>query len=211
MKPLLQQRFDAAVADRQLLDHPFYRRWEAGELERRELTHYAEQYRHFETMLPLFLRRLSAKLGPGGARDLVDANLADEVSAPSHLALFERFASFYGAADAAMTPATRALVDAYSSVLRRGPVSALAGLLAYESQGAAIADSKAYGLEEHYGASNQALEFWREHGSIEGDHAQWTFDALESLRPSVAEVEQAARAVAEAWWSFLDERELEAA
>jgi pyrroloquinoline-quinone synthase len=211
MTPRLQQRFDDAIRDRLLLDHPFYQRWEAGELSREELTHYAEQYRHFETMLPLFLRRLSAKLGPGGARDLVDANLADEVSAPSHLQLFERFASFYGARDVEMSPATRALVEAYSDVLRRGPVAALAGLLAYESQGAAIADSKADGLAAHYGASRQALEFWQEHGSIEGDHAQWTFDALESLRPNIAEVERAARAVADAWWSFLDERELEAA
>lgn len=36
-----------SLADRQLLEHPFYRRWEAGELSREELTRYAEQYRHF--------------------------------------------------------------------------------------------------------------------------------------------------------------------
>jgi pyrroloquinoline-quinone synthase len=211
MTPLLQQRFDEAISDRQLLDHPFYRRWEAGELRRVELTHYAEQYRHFETMLPLFLRRLSAKLSPGPARDLVDANLDDEVAAPSHLELFEEFATFYGARPVEMTPATRGLVDAYTEVLHRGPVAALAGLLAYESQGAGIADTKAAGLHDHYGASRQALVFWHEHGSIEEDHAQWTFDALESLEPDVSEVQEAARVVAQAWWSFLDERELAAA
>lgn len=83
--------------------------------------------------------------------------------------------------------------------------------MAYESQGAAIADSKAAGLVEHYGVTDEALTFWTEHGSIEGDHAKWTFDALASLNPDLAEVNDAALLVGEAWWAFLDERELQSA
>ncbi len=211
MKTLLHQRFDAVLRDRQLLEHPFYRRWEAGQLSRDELRDYAQQYRHFEAMLPGFLRRLSDSLAPGPARNLVEANWRDEVTAPSHLELFDRFADFYGATNTEMTAATQGLLDAYAEVLERDSVAALAGLLAYESQGAAIADSKAEGLIDHYGASEAAASFWVEHGSIEGDHATWTFDALASLEPDVTEVERAARLVGDAWWSFLDERELQAA
>ena len=40
------------LRDRRLLAHPFYRRWEAGTLERAELAAYAAQYRHFEAALP---------------------------------------------------------------------------------------------------------------------------------------------------------------
>jgi pyrroloquinoline-quinone synthase len=206
----LQQSFFDALRDRQLLDHPFYRRWEAGELNREELTRYAEQYRHFERMMPQFLTQLRDNLAPGEARDLVEANLRDEVSPPSHLELFELFARSFDATDAAPSPAMRGVLDAYDGVARRGPVAALAGLLAYESQGAAVADSKGAGLVKHYEAPLEALLFWDEHGSIEGDHAEWTFDALTSLSPDLDEMRSAARLVGDAWWSFLDERELQA-
>jgi pyrroloquinoline quinone (PQQ) biosynthesis protein C len=207
----LQSRIDNALWDIQLLDHPFYCRWEAGELKRDELTHYAEQYRFFETTLPWFLQHLSELLSPGPAKDLVDANLADEVTPPTHVDLFEAFARFYDASWVSMSPATGRLVDSYAQVLARGPSSALAGLYAYESQGAAIADSKAAGLAKHYGADDDALVFWNEHGSIEGDHAKWTYDALSSLEPDLDEVAFATRFVGEAWWTFLDERELQSA
>jgi pyrroloquinoline-quinone synthase len=206
----LQQSFFDALRDRQLLDHPFYRRWEAGELTRDEITRYAEQYRHFETMMPEFLTRLRDELEPGEARDLVGANLRDEVSPPSHLELFELFAAAFGAVKTAPSPAMQGIMDAYDGVARSGSVAALAGLLAYESQGASVADSKGAGLAKHYQAPLEALLFWDEHGSIEGDHAEWTFDALASLSPDLDEVRRAARLVGDAWWSFLDERELQA-
>lgn len=205
----LQQSFFDALSDRQLLDHPFYQRWEAGELTRDELTKYAEQYRHFEAMMPEFLTRLRDELSPGVARDLVEANLLDEVSQPSHVELFERFAASFDATDAPPSPAMAAIIDAYDSVARQGAIPALSGLLAYESQGAAVADSKGAGLAKHYDVPAEALVFWDEHGSIEGDHAQWTFDALASLQPDLDEVRGAARVVGDAWWSFLDERELQ--
>jgi pyrroloquinoline-quinone synthase len=205
----LQQSFFDALRDRQLLDHPFYRRWEAGELSRDDLTRYAEQYRHFETMMPAFLTHLRDELQPGEARDLVEANLRDEVSPPSHLELFELFANSFHATDAPPSLAMQGIIDAYDGVAHRGTVAALAGLLAYESQGASVADSKGAGLAKHYEAPLEALLFWDEHGSIEGNHAEWTFDALTSLSPDLDEVRSAARLVGDAWWAFLDERELQ--
>ena len=48
----------AALDGKRLLDHPFYRRWEAGEVTLGELADYASQYRHFESYLPNFLGEL---------------------------------------------------------------------------------------------------------------------------------------------------------
>ena len=203
----LQATLDTALADLQLLKHPFYQRWEAGELHRDELTDYVEQYRYFEAMLPIFLESLSEQLPVGPSKDLVLANLSDEVSPPSHLDLLEQFARFLDADESAISPAMLALVSSYSSLLQRSPASSLAGLWAYESQGAAIADSKAEGLVDHYGAGPDAIAFWSAHGTIEEDHAKWTLEALESLDPDVDEVRSAALLIAQAWWSFLDERE----
>src|SRR2546421_381461 len=42
----LIERLDAVRARWNVLDHPFYLRWERGELERSELAFYAGEYRH---------------------------------------------------------------------------------------------------------------------------------------------------------------------
>ena len=102
----LEASLRAALVDRQLLDHPFYRRWEAGTLSEGELAAYAEQYRHIERELPVTLAAIAAALPPGRARELVEANLADELGSPEpHAELFESFAGPAGAAaDAPATP-----------------------------------------------------------------------------------------------------------
>jgi len=207
----LEENLALVLSDCQLLDHPFYRRWEAGELRRDEITKYAEQYRYFESMFPTFLRELSAQLPEGPIRDSVLDNLSDEITPPSHLTLFEKFAMWFDASDAPISPAMSWLVDSYSELLTRGPGASLAGLWAYESQGANIAHFKAEGLARHYGATAGALEFWMAHGLVEEDHAKWTFDALSLLEPDINDVVPSARLIGQAWWSFLDEREAMAA
>ena len=211
MTTYLGSALESSIRDRKLLSHPFYRRWEAGGLSIEELRLYAEQYRYFEEMLPQFLQQLADQLPEGFARESVQKNLADEISSPSHLELFERFADFYRASPAPISPAMKRLVDAYYDVLTQSPATALAGLWAYESQGASISDSKAEGLSNHYAASDEALAFWLAHGTIEGDHARWTLEALEELQPDEETVRDATRRIGEAWWEFLDERELIAA
>jgi pyrroloquinoline quinone (PQQ) biosynthesis protein C len=204
----LEAVLESSISDRKLLSHPFYRRWESGGLSIDELRLYAEQYRYFEEMLPHFLEQLAMELPEGFARESVLKNLADEVAVPSHLELFERFAQFYQASDAPISPAMERLVDAYQEILEQGPSGALAGLWAYESQGAGIADSKAEGLATHYGASRESLDFWLAHGTIEEDHAKWTLEALQLLEPDEESAREATRLIAAAWWEFLDEREL---
>src|SRR6202034_1268271 len=94
-----------AIVGRHLLTHPFYRRWEAGTLAEGELAAYAEQYRHIERELPVTLAAIAAALPEGRARQLVEANLADELGSPEpHVQLFESFARPAGAAPAAPPP-----------------------------------------------------------------------------------------------------------
>lgn len=192
---------------RRLLTHPFYVRWEEGALSSDELTAYAEQYRFFEAYLPEFLTELASRLDEGPTRDAVLANLADEIADPSHLVLFDRFAEAYGAGDAVISPAMALLLAAYRTALDEGVDVALAGLLAYEEQGAEIAVSKRDGLVRHYGGVSPAIDFWAVHGSLEVDHAEWTARALESLSPREDSVARGIDLVGGAWWEFLGERE----
>ncbi len=197
------------LRDRRLLAHPFYRRWEAGTLERGELAAYAAQYRHFETALPGVLEHVVQNIDNPKARDLVQANLDDERGVPApHVELFEGFAEAVGApADADATPVTTALVELYTTVADESPVKALAALAAYEVQASEIATSKADGLRSRYGVTDAGALFWDVHSGVDEVHGAWIVEALAELACDTDEVRDAAARAAAAWWAFLDERE----
>ena len=197
----------SALAGRRLLEHPFYRRWEAGQVSISELSAYAGQYRHFETYLPCFLEHLAESLPEGGARDLVEANLTDEKGDPvPHVELFEHFATAVGAGAHAASPAMTALLTTYDDLLSQDPVSGLAGFLAYEGQAADVARAKGEGLRRHYGLDDQAVSFWEHHAKVDVHHRDWTKTALAGSVPP-HDVVSDLRQAADAWWAFLEERE----
>ncbi len=161
--------------------------------------------------------------GASEAAALVAENLADELGRPEpHLTLFDRFAASAGGSGndggtgpAAATPATPgpaadALVTTYFDLVAEGPVAALAGLAAYETQASAIASSKAEGLRRWYGIDAAGTEFWDVHAAMDADHGDWAVAALTLLGADADEVGRSARRGADAWWALLDEREAEA-
>jgi pyrroloquinoline quinone (PQQ) biosynthesis protein C len=194
---------------RRLLNHPFYRRWEAGTLALDELADYAGQYRHFEAVLPDALEQITERIEEPTARGLVQANLDDERAVPvPHLDLFDDFARSVGAElDAPAAPATAALVVMYRRVAERAPVEAMAALAAYEVQAPEIAASKAQGLRVRYGLDEAGTRFWDVHAGIDEHHGDWILDALAATGADAAVVRRSATDAAEAWWAFLDERE----
>lgn len=204
----LEVSLRAALVDRQLLDHPFYRRWEAGTLQPGELGDYAAQYRYFEASLPGILRTLLGRLEPGPAAELVERNLSDEESNPEpHVALFAAFASAVGAGDAAPSDATRRLLTTYQDLIESSAAEGLAALVAYEMQAPSIAASKAAGLRRHYEVNADGTLFWDIHATMDQDHARWGIEAVAALGAPEDRVVGAARSAAEAWWAFLDDRE----
>ncbi|HEY2429205.1 MAG TPA: hypothetical protein VGI06_09765, partial [Acidimicrobiales bacterium] len=131
---------NAATSGWRLLDHPYYRRWQAGTLSVSDLASYAAQYRHVERCLPDLLATTAGQLDDGPVRRLVERNLADERGNPtSHLELFDAFAAAVEAADEPATPATLQLVRTYEEAARTGPIEALSTVGAYEIQAAEIA------------------------------------------------------------------------
>jgi pyrroloquinoline-quinone synthase len=209
----LSTAVSATLVDRWLLNHPFYRRWEVGEVSLAELASYACQYRHFEAFLPSFLAQLVAVLPDGAARRLVAANLADEQGDPiAHLELFERFAHSVGAGDDDASAATSHLLATYKELLADGAADALAGFVAYEVQASEVAARKAEGLRRHYGLDSVAVSFWAHHAAVDVQHRDWALAALEDLTAASPGEPRlpALRRAADAWWRFLDEREAEA-
>ena len=204
----LRAVIDTELSGRRLLRHPFYQRWEAGELRDGELAAYAAQYRHFEAELPAMLRVILSELDPdSAAAKLVRDNLADEESNPEpHLTLFDRFAAAVDSQRSAPATATQTLLHTYRRSIAAGPAAGVAAVTAYEVQAPEIAATKARGLREHYAVDDAGALFWDVHASMDRDHAAWAIDALAAL-PDAEAALPALRATADAWWAFLDERE----
>src|SRR4051812_46072602 len=56
------QQLDARIAEFDLLCHPFYKAWSAGELSRDDLREYARDYYHHVDAFPTYLAELSMRL-----------------------------------------------------------------------------------------------------------------------------------------------------
>ena len=146
---------DAARERWNVLEHPFYTRWEAGELTREELARYAGEYRHAVVAL---------------ARAARTAHLhADEEAA--HIALWDEFANALGTEQHEPLSQTRCCADAWAGA--HDELGASAILYAIEAGQPAISETKLRGLLEHYGFSEDspAVEYFAVHGERDHEHA----------------------------------------
>ena len=103
---------DQEIAKYDLLQHPFYQAWSAGELTSRDLKFYGEQYYHQVSQFPTYLTSLHARLPEGAMRRDVLANAFDEeCAATPHSELWLRFVEGMGRTG---TDATAANADSRS-------------------------------------------------------------------------------------------------
>jgi pyrroloquinoline-quinone synthase len=208
MAARLDEVLQARLEGRRLLDHPFYRRWSRGEVSIEELRAYAAQYRHFEAALPGHLRTVADTATDGALREQALRNLDDE---QTHLALFDEFTSALGGeaetAPTSVSPAMADLLDVYRRAAARSAAEGFAALLAYETQSAGVAASKAAGLREHGILDGDGLGFWDLHATLDADHAAWAVDVLSRSDAAMSVLADTIGSAAEAWWVFLDERE----
>lgn len=184
-------RIDEARRRWDVLKHPFYERWECGELTREELAFYAGEYRHAVVALA---RAAAASGDEEHAREEAD-----------HVALWDEFAAAVDAPlDRAPTPETSDCETAWSQDER---FRALAVLYAIESAQPAISQTKLSGLAAHYGfdADDPAAAYFRLHAELDIEHARAAREALaEAPQSQVAELAAAAERALQANWRLLD-------
>jgi pyrroloquinoline-quinone synthase len=174
-----------------VLKHPFYERWECGELTREELAFYAGEYRH----VVVALARAAAATGDGEhAREEAE-----------HVALWDEFAAAVEAPlDREPTRETSSCAEAWSPAER---FQALAVLYAVESAQPAISRTKLAGLVEHYGFGphSPAAGYFRLHAERDVEHARSAREALAEAPPEqAAELAAVAERALEANWRLLD-------
>jgi pyrroloquinoline-quinone synthase len=212
------QQLDERIGKYDLLCHPFYRAWTAGELTRDDLREYACDYYHHVEAFPGYLAEFGIRLDEGELRRAVLANMADEKGDATsgglaHSELWLDFAEGMGARRkmAGHEPVTeiRNLVAFFNRVASEGtPEEALAAFYAYESQVPRVAKEKARGLREMYGAGERACRYFTLHTTADVYHSQvWRQQLAKQVEshPEAAEKALAAgEKAAKALWNALD-------
>src|SRR5918996_842867 len=135
------ERIEQARAKHNVLEHPFYVRWSAGELTGEELARYAGQYRHATEALARLCRQ-AADQAPPEHRDEIALHATEE---EAHVGLWDGFVEAAGGEiGAEPTAETAECVAAWAAP--DGYVTQLARMYAIESGQPEISRVKRDGL-----------------------------------------------------------------
>jgi pyrroloquinoline-quinone synthase len=173
-----------------VLEHPFYQRWSAGQLSAEELALYAGEYREAVVALARASQLAAEQAGEAAPEHAAGlARHADEEAA--HVALWDRFARAAAerAGDAATVSAgergSLAETDRCAQAWAAGEelLERLAVLYAIEASQPEIARTKLDGLSEHYGYQPEgpAVEYFTLHERLDREHARQARELIGEL------------------------------
>ncbi len=213
MNTLFIAELKELIAEKHLLQHPFYRMWEAGTLPPSALKHYAEQYYHLERNFPRFLSRIHTDCDNPAERQVITDNMYDEEHGPAnHRELWLRFAEAVGAErdmveQSDQLPETREAIATFERLAGESTLAGVSALAAYESQIPEVAGSKLQGLAKYYGVTaERGTAFFRVHQGLDAEHAAAWWQIIDE-RSATPEAKQSARAAVvagrDALWNFL--------
>jgi pyrroloquinoline-quinone synthase len=194
-----------------VLEHPFYQRWSAGELSAEELGLYAGEYRHAVVALARASALAAEKAGPEHA----DA-LARHAEEAAHVPVWDQFARAAGARPAGSAgqrplAQTEACVRAWTA--GGDLLEHLAVLYAIEAGQPEVSKTKLEGLSAHYGYSEEgpAAEYFVLHERLDREHAEQARELIARLiagLPDGADADEKmarrARAALHGNWRLLD-------
>ncbi len=186
----LTTQLDEARGRWDTLRHPFYQRWERGELRREDLALYSGQYRH----AVVALADLAAKGG--------DSEHAREERA--HVALWDDFVAACGGQVDEPLPETQRLVETFAAVAPGAEADAV--LYSIEASQPPVSQTKLNGLVGHYGFAPEApgTGYFRIHAELDKQHAAEAADRLAAANGSSEAALQRAESALAANWGLLD-------
>ena len=187
----LIERIDEARARWNVLEHPFYARWERGELTQQALSFYAGEYRHA-------VAALANTAAAGGSEE----HAAEE---RAHVDLWDDFAAALDAPlDRAPTAETTECAESWTCDDR---LEAAAIMYAVESSQPEIARTKLRGLVDHYGftAGSRGTQYFELHAERDEEHASTSAAVLREAPADDADrLVDAATAALKGNWQLLD-------
>ena len=202
MSESVWDRIEQSRAEHNVLEHPFYVRWSAGELTADELARYAGQYRHATEAIAKLCAD-AADAAPDGRRDELSRH-ADEEQA--HIGLWDSFVEETGG-EIGAEPTAETAECIHSWTAPDGYLSSLARLYAIESGQPEISRIKREGLSSFYGIDGgPGSEYFRVHETDDVAHAEESRTLIEeAMEPGDEDaIVEAATSAFRANWRLLD-------
>jgi pyrroloquinoline-quinone synthase len=182
-KTTFWSEIETTIAKYDLLKHPYYQAWSAGQLTSQDLQTYACQYYAHVEAFPSYLEALEQRLPQGELRSTIEENRQDELgsksaSGTSHSDMWLDFAYGMGASKTQLESTEticeiKELMNQFYDYSKKGQtIEALAAFYAYESQVPRIAEEKEAGLKNRYGADAKTCKYFAVHSIADIEHAQ---------------------------------------
>ncbi len=184
-----KQALDNKISEYNLLDHPFYQAWSAGELPVEALKCYAREYGAFISTLPK------------GWETLNDPETAEEET--EHIDMWADFADGLSTeVSEAQIPQVKTLLETAENLFSQSE-TALGALYAFEAQQPETAKSKLAGLKEFYQLPEKVEPYFETHSHNEHE-AEKLLERIGALPPDSQEaVVQACEQMSSALWDAL--------
>ena len=205
---------DDLIRERSILQHPFYRAWQRGELTSDQLATYSRVYYPHVAAFPGYLENAIDCAGDSVIRRALEQNLDDELTNPApHPELWLDFAAATGQERQAVkyaAPVAKAAesIATFDRLTNRDIASGLTALYAYESQQPEVAAEKLRGLRDCYGIHNpRALRYFAVHATADVEHRAAERSGIGRCLNSGASpgtIMNAAEQSLEAYWNLLD-------
>jgi pyrroloquinoline-quinone synthase len=191
-----------------VLEHPFYLRWSAGELAPEELELYAGEYRHAVVALAEASERAAGHARAAGSEH-AQALAGHAREEGEHVALWDEFAGAVSTgASTQNTPLPETVGCAQAWTAGDDLLEDLAILYVLEASQPAISQTKLEGLKAHYGMSvdTRGAGYFKLHAELDVEHAGHARRLIEELATPEDSERMLARAegALRGNWSLLD-------
>lgn len=206
----LFEKVSEIIAEKSILNHPFYQAWQKGVLKKEELQDYMVQYYHLESAFPRFQSAVHTNCADSEMRKVMLKDLVgEEGPETNHVDQLITFSAALGVSKEKLESSTAnantlAAIDTILGLTQDKNINkGLAALATYKEQIRGVAVTKESGLQSFYGiTSPEALQFFRTHAK---KNTAWH----ELLDQNVSEAEysntlESVGTLCNAWWSYLD-------
>ena len=207
---LFKTMVEEKIAENHLLNHSFYKAWNAGELKIETIQEYASQYFNHVSAFPRYISGIHTNCEDISIRqELLDNLIEEEKGEENHPELWLRFGEGMGKSRDAIANSqaikeTNELVDTFMKLSRDEKTHiGMAALYCYESMVPEIAENKIDGLKKYYNINDEnTLKFFTVHIHADKWHREVISELLSNLCDSHKKREEALDAMNKALYAL---------
>ena len=196
-------KIDNLIEKHHLLNHSFYKAWNAGELPKETIREYAAQYFQHVSLFPRYLSAIHSNCDDIKTRQLLLENLNEEEKGKeNHPELWMRFAEGMGntrknVSETAPIKETEELVRTFKKLSKSEKYHiGLAALYCYESMQPEISETKKDGLQKFYNIKDEdTLKFFTVHMHADKWHRKVVRNIIKKVADSKSKQDEVTSSV----------------